>query len=105
GAGRAQRFRFAPIAQGEARAYLEALVGELVARPHDYLLPCEAVLARRRRGMLREAIRDLVEGGRFFSSRGGPLRIGPHIPAPADADEMAARRFGPWLDGLEEIRG
>jgi hypothetical protein len=105
GSGKVQRFRFAPTSSGQARAYLASLVEELLSRAHDYLLPCEAVLARgRRRGGVREAIRDLVGGGRFFSSRGGPLRIGPHLLPPDDAEAMIERRFGPWLEGLEEVR-
>jgi exodeoxyribonuclease V gamma subunit len=104
GSGKATRFRFARIDADEARAYLASLVEELLARAHDYLLPCEAVLVRRRRAGVHDAVRELVASGRFFSSRGGPLRIGPHLAAPADADRMIARRFGPWLDQLEEIR-
>jgi exodeoxyribonuclease V gamma subunit len=106
GAGRAHSFRFAPMTAGEGRAYLVALVQELLARAHDYLLPCEAVLVRSRRngGGVREAIRDLVASGRFFSSRGGPLRIGPHFLPPDEAEAMIARRFGPWFDRMEEIR-
>jgi hypothetical protein len=107
GAGKAQRYRLPPLARDQARAYLGSLVEELLSRPHDYLLPCEAVLARKGRrenGGLREAIRALVDGGRFFSSRGGPLRIGPELAPPPDADAMVARRFGPWLDRMEALR-
>ncbi|HWM86986.1 MAG TPA: hypothetical protein VNO33_14130, partial [Kofleriaceae bacterium] len=103
GTGRLFRYRFAPVGAGEARTYLTSLVEELLARAHDYLLPCEAALGRKRTSV-HEVVRDLVASGRFFSSRGGPLRIGPHFLPPADAEAMIARRFGPWLDGLEEIR-
>ena len=105
GAGKLHRYRFAPLSGDAARAYLASLVEELFARAHDYLLPCEAVLARgRRQSGVRAAIRDLVAGNRFFSSRGGPLRIGPHLLPPDDAEAMVERRFGPWLEGLEELR-
>jgi exodeoxyribonuclease V gamma subunit len=105
GSGKVTRFGFAPIERDEARAYLAGLVDDLLSRAHDYLLPCEAVLARgRKKTSVREAVRDLVASGRFFSSRGGPLRVGPHLAAPDDADAMIERRFGPWLDGMEELR-
>jgi hypothetical protein len=104
GSGRAHRYRFAPVTAEEARAYLASLVEDLLSRAHDYLLPCEAVLVRRRRASVHDAVREMVAGGRFFSSRGGPLRIGPHLAAPADADRMIAQRFGPWFDHMEDIR-
>jgi hypothetical protein len=105
GSGKLTRLRFAPTSASEARSYLAALVEELLGRAHDYLLPCEAVLARgRRRASLPDAVRDLVAGGRFFSSRGGPLRVGPHLAAPADAEALIERRFSPWLDRMEELR-
>jgi len=104
GAGRAYRFRFAPTSIDQARAYLVSLVEDLLSRAHDYLLPCEAVLVRRRRGTLHDSIRELVASGRFFSSRGGPLRLGAHLAPPADPERIIARRFGPWLAQLEEIR-
>ncbi len=104
GAGRAYRFRFAPTSIDQARSYLVSLIEELLSRAHDYLLPCEAVLQRRRRGTLHDAVRELVTSGRFFSSRGGPLRLGAHLAPPADPESMIARRFGPWLSQLEEIR-
>ncbi|HKE18272.1 MAG TPA: exodeoxyribonuclease V subunit gamma, partial [Kofleriaceae bacterium] len=104
GSGRAHRYRFAPVTEAEARAYLASLVEDLLSRAHDYLLPCEAVLVRRRRASVADAVREMVAGGRFFSSRGGPLRIGPHLAAPADADRMIAQRFGPWWDAMEDIR-
>ncbi len=104
GAGRAYRFRFAPTSVDQSRAYLVSLVEELLSRAHDYLLPCEAVLQRKRRGTLHDAVRELVASGRFFSSRGGPLRLGAHLAPPADPEAIIARRFGPWLAQLEEIR-
>jgi exodeoxyribonuclease V gamma subunit len=107
GSGKPHRFRLGPASPASARAYLGQLAEELLSRAHDYLLPCEAVLGRKGRrenGGLREAIRDLVAGGRFFSSRGGPLRIGPELAPPPDADAMVARRFGPWLDRMEALR-
>jgi hypothetical protein len=104
GAGRAYRFRFAPTSVDQSRAYLVSLVEELLSRAHDYLLPCEAVLQRKRRGTLHDAVRELVASGRFFSSRGGPLRLAAHLAPPADPEAIIARRFGPWLAQLEEIR-
>ena len=101
---------FAPIEAGAALAYLTARFTELFARPHDYLLPCEAVF---RAWQDRDKTRD-GEGparslrDRVIETRDDPYyrassstKFGPvpqpfdYPPLPADEGErLAEERFG-----------
>jgi len=102
GTGGLERVELAPLGGGAARAWLAAMVEELFAAPHDYLLPCEAALPQAlgtAKGALADEVAALVgKKDVFFSSRGGPLRLPRHIaPPPADeAEQMIARRFALW---------
>ncbi len=103
GTGGLERVELPPLDGGAARAWLAAMVEELFAAPHDYLLPCEAALPHAlgtAKGALADEVAALVgKKDAFFSSRGGPLRLPRHIaPPPAEAaEQMIARRFAPWL--------
>lgn len=96
---------FAGLSVAEARSWLSSLARDLIARRHAYLLPCEAVLRLADRWdqvdgaeLVRsvEEVRDRWGGGQ---SRFGPVREPLRYPplAPGDAEEVAERRFGPFL--------
>lgn len=113
--------RFRPVDSARARAFLAAVVRDMLAgardaagRPtgvHDYLLPCEAVFEARngRRSLVEEVehLRDnYFENSRLrFSSLYGPVPepLERHDPPPADeAVRMAHDRFGLFFELLEE---
>lgn len=96
---------FAGLSVAEARSWLSALARDLIARRHAYLLPCEAVLRLADRwdqvdgaALVRsvEEVRDRWGGGQ---SRFGPVREPLRYPPlpPGEAEEVAERRFGPFL--------
>ena len=101
---------FAPLAAPVARAWLSGLVHDLLARPHAYLLPVEAVLrvadrfdAVRGEELLEsiEVVRERWGGGQ---SRYGPVRDAPERYAPpplGELEEMVERRFGLPIRALE----
>jgi exodeoxyribonuclease V gamma subunit len=120
GQHRVHRACFAPLAPERARAYLAALVTDMLTgardaggRPtgvHDYLLPCEAVFeaaARPGRDVVEEVerLRDTYFElpARPFSSVMGPVpeaaeRHQP--PPPAEAARMVQARFGLYFELL-----
>ncbi|HTM22439.1 MAG TPA: hypothetical protein VL172_18085, partial [Kofleriaceae bacterium] len=109
GHGGCKRLRLRPLDAAEARGYLAALATDLLGERHAYLLPCEAVfghLGDRERSPSAEA-RKLVRGGRWFSSRGGPVdRIEEIEPLPDDqARAVIERRFGLFARTVEVERG
>ena len=97
---------FAPVEAERARGYLTALLAELFARPHDYLLPCEAVFrARQDREKNKEprALRDYVLETRddpYYRSASnttyGPVPEPFDYPPPdaGDCERLAEQRFG-----------
>jgi exodeoxyribonuclease V gamma subunit len=100
---------FPPISAAEARAHLGDLASELLGRVHDYFLPCEAVFTWKKRRDKGEAmgVRDAVlllrddNWTRFLSERGPiPDPKSYPVPAEASAQEMVARRFGPYFAAL-----
>jgi exodeoxyribonuclease V gamma subunit len=115
------RDRFGPVSPERARAYLSALVADMLTgardasgRPtgvHDYLLPCEAIFdARRKKRDLVEEIervRDAYFERPFlvFSSVLGPVpeaaeRHQP--PPPVEAARMVSSRFGLFFELAED---
>lgn len=95
----------------EATAWLSDLVRDLVSRRHAYLMPCEAVLRLAERwnevngdDLVRsvEEVRDRWGGGQ---SRFGPVREPLRYPPlpPGELDEIAARRFGPFLRSIRAV--
>ncbi len=105
--------RFAALDMARARDYLARLVRDLLTGSlgpdgaptglHAYVLPCEAVLRARRKGILpvdeaESLLRQYREGGRIrFSTLYGPIRDAGvrWNPPPAEmAARMAADRFG-----------
>jgi hypothetical protein len=117
--------RFRALPAEAARAYLGALVTDLVtgARDaaglptgvHPYLLPCEAVFSARDRNKdLVEEIERLRDNYLEkpsllrFSTVDGPVpeAVERHEPPPApEARRLAESRFGLYFDLLEEVAG
>jgi exodeoxyribonuclease V gamma subunit len=112
---------FRPVTAERARAYLSALVTDMLTgardaggRPtgvHDYLLPCEAVFDahRRKRDLVEEVerLRDTYFEKPFlvFSSVVGPVpeAVERHQPPPAsEAAQMVRARFGLFFELAEE---
>jgi exodeoxyribonuclease V gamma subunit len=101
---------FPPISADAARAHLGDLAGELLGRVHDYFLPCEAVFTWKKRRDKGESmgVRDAVlllrddNWTRFLSER-GPIPDPKTYPVPAEAvaQEIVARRFGPYFAALD----
>ncbi|MFK7989859.1 MAG: exodeoxyribonuclease V subunit gamma [Sandaracinaceae bacterium] len=97
--------RFRPVATETARCWLRDVIEDLIASPHAYLLPIEAVL---RTDDLSgptlvdsvEYVRDRWDGGQ---SRYGPVRdaLRYPVPEPGPAEAVVARRFGLFFDSLE----
>jgi hypothetical protein len=93
---------WAPLERAAARAYLTALLGELLSGVHAYLFPCEAVF-RSLDGQMSLVDRiDQVRADRFYreqsSSNWGPVPEPFDHPTPdaALAERYATTRFGLW---------
>jgi hypothetical protein len=93
--------RFAALPAEAARRYLSELAGELLREVHPYFLPCEAIFSARTKRAEGRSVRDTVlllrddDFTRFLSDRGpvpDPRRY--PVPATAEAEAMATRRFG-----------
>jgi len=98
----------AAIGQGDALAHLGVLVGDLLGSIHDYLLPCEAVFEARLSkapAALEEKIDAFRSPFKPCSSRYGPVRGVVDFPAPARAEELAERRFGPYFAAQSQTAG
>ena len=100
--------RLGPLPAARARAYLEALVADLLGGTHAYFLPCEAVfrVAREWAVLSPDALARAIEAVR--RDGGGVGRFGPapapeSYPAPEDSVELVRRRFGLYvaLAGLD----
>ncbi|MEM9067762.1 MAG: exodeoxyribonuclease V subunit gamma [Myxococcota bacterium] len=92
---------FRGLDERTATAYLEALLGDLLAGPHAYFLPCEAVF-RDPSGYRTMTGHRLLDHAAFVrrSDGGGRSRFGPiadapnyPLPSPEDALAMMRRRF------------
>ncbi|MBV9949259.1 MAG: exodeoxyribonuclease V subunit gamma [Myxococcales bacterium] len=109
----AEQIRFQPISRGEATVWLRGLVREMLAGPHAYFLPCEALLVHRAKGAdaplaaCLERARDLLgdgDGPPRLRSVYGPVPR-PHrypVPDEGDAGRMMAARFGLLFDKWRE---
>jgi hypothetical protein len=101
-----ESLRFEPLAPQPARAWLAALVGDLLGQAHAYLMPCEAVLQLASRfdrvtGLeLVAAIERVREEWGGGQSVYGPVPrpLEQPSPAPAAALAMAQRRFGLFFE-------
>lgn len=106
GSGQVDAVSLSAWSRAEAHEYLTALLGDLLGRPHEYLLPCEAVLERKSDQTVGDKTRALLgsTGRTTISSQYGPVRRIDQlrIPDDADADLMVARRFGPYFDRVGE---
>jgi exodeoxyribonuclease V gamma subunit len=101
----AERVSFDPISRGEASVWLRGLARELLAGPHAYFLPSEAVFVWHAKtpdgpvGPYLEAAREMLrdgDGPPGLRSAYGPVPRPQEYPAPAEASAraMIARRFG-----------
>jgi exodeoxyribonuclease V gamma subunit len=98
--GRDGRWPFAPLSRERAAAYLRQVLAEMLAGPHPYLLPCEAVFDFRAPGN-EKSLEEIVHGLKdnpyaSYSSLYGPVpdpaRYEP--PAREQAAAIIERRFG-----------
>ncbi len=109
GSPRADERRFSPVTPESARAVLTALAGELVRQVHAYFLPCEGVFHRKKNegkpGSVRASILFLRDDNwTRFASDSGPVPDPRDYPVPdeQEAEQMAARRFGPYFACIAE---
>ncbi|GAB4527740.1 MAG: hypothetical protein Tsb0020_45130 [Haliangiales bacterium] len=102
---RSQRYQLDPFSQEQARAYLGALIAELLGGPHEYLLPCEAVFAWQNKPdtPLAHTIEVRRDTARGMSCLYGPVARIDNLSPPRDAEAMAERRFGPLFERLRVI--
>ena len=111
GSPRAEERRFAPFTPEAARAVLADLAGELIREVHPYFLPCEAVFHRKKQeakkepGSVRASVLFLRDDNftQFVSDR-GPVPDPRDYPVPDErrAEELAARRFGPYFASIAD---
>jgi hypothetical protein len=90
---------------------LAALAGELIREVHAYFLPCEAVFHRKKQegkkepGSVRASVLFLRDDNftQFVSDR-GPVPDPRDYPVPDQrrAEELAARRFGPYFASIAD---
>ncbi|HSS39754.1 MAG TPA: hypothetical protein VLT58_13390, partial [Polyangia bacterium] len=111
GSPRAEERRFAPVTPESARAVLAGLAGDLIREVHPYFLPCEAVFHRKKQeaknepGSVRASVLFLRDDNftQFVSDR-GPVPDPRDYPVPdaRRAEELAARRFGPYFASIAD---
>lgn len=99
------QYALAPWSADEARAYLTALVADMLGGSHEYLLPCEAVFAYRDKPdrPIASVIEGLKSRGAGMSCFYGPVSQIDHLDTPRDADAVIERRFGPLFQRLTPI--
>lgn len=98
--GKVVEIEHAPWSPEEARAYLVAIVTELLDVPHGYLLPFSE---------LARCLFAVRPGTKFFDpTKGlgwGPIERKDGLPVPADAHAIAKRRLGPLVDRMRGDHG
>ena len=110
-----ERSEFELLPRGEALGWLRGLVREMLAGPHAYFFPCEAVLARQRVDPRSPARRWLEQARDKLRDKEGPLPLrsayGPvprlqefPIPGEEAASAMIANRFGAYFARRGEPR-
>src|SRR5690606_6558799 len=103
-----------PLDRQAARAWLQTLLRDYLGGSHEYLLPLDAVEAhdKERREAAKtgaparplaaivEALRDPRQAsfGGSIQSDWGPIPFARRYRAPADAEAVAARRWGPFFE-------
>lgn len=98
--GKVQTIEHAPWSAADARAYLAALAGELLDRPHGYLLPFDALIkaGNGETPTLKTRSHGETAPGLGF----GPIQRRDGLDLPADARAIAERR---WLPLLSRMSG
>jgi len=84
----------------DARAYLAALIGELLDAPHGYLLPFEALVKALQGGRPVARFGDPTSGLGY-----GPIDRGDGLAPPADAAQIARRRLLPLVERMRGDHG
>jgi hypothetical protein len=102
--GGVRRFHLDPFADAEeARGWLRDVVRAMLGRPHDYLMPCEAVflLHLGAKASLGECVEE-IRGSWSWSSLYGPIRRLESFAPPAEEEgrAMIEERFGCFLRRL-----
>ncbi len=94
--------QFDAISPAQAVDYLRGLCSELLSRPHDYLLPAEAVLAWRdaQTETYLGALQLVTARGRAIASSYGPVREALDYPPAGEsaAADMAQARLGLFFE-------
>jgi exodeoxyribonuclease V gamma subunit len=103
GAARASEHAFRPFSPADAHAYLEALVADYLGGNHDYLLAMEPVLEFLQNPNNRYSLEDKIVWWRDHSRRKssdawGPIRDPESYGPPPDAELLARRRLGPYVE-------
>jgi exodeoxyribonuclease V gamma subunit len=99
------RLPFGALSRDEATMWLRAVTRDLLAGPHAYFLPCEAILARQRAApssaivdwleRARGRLGDADDRGSLRSAYGPVPRVREYAaPDESTARAMADRRFG-----------
>jgi len=96
--GKQLRVTHAPWTQADARAYLGALIAELLDRPHGYLLPFDE--------LVKALAGNTKPGGTRASDPGKLLGYGPierrdGLQPPPDAIDIARRRLRPLVERMQ----
>jgi exodeoxyribonuclease V gamma subunit len=107
---------FAPVAPERARAYLTVVLEDLFARPHDYLLPCEAVFRAwkdREKDAAARTLRDRIVETRddpYYRgssvTKWGPVPQPFEYPPPSidEGERLAEQRFGLYFALRQFVR-
>ena len=90
--GETKEVRHAPWTQADARAYLAALVTELLDGAHGYLLPFESLVKALVGAKVSRSYGDPTSGLGY-----GPIDRLDGLEHPAEAAAFAARRLGPLV--------
>ncbi|MDQ3337115.1 MAG: exodeoxyribonuclease V subunit gamma [Myxococcota bacterium] len=89
-----------PWTEADARAYLAALLAELLDQPHGYLLPFDGLVKALAGGKQSRTHGDPTSGLGW-----GPIERRDGLVAPPDANAIALRRLGPIVERMQGDHG
>ncbi|MBI3723258.1 exodeoxyribonuclease V subunit gamma [bacterium] len=103
GAGRSSERAFKPLTTKQASGWLEKLVTDFLTGTHAYLLSIEPVLEFLRIPANKYSLEDKIVWWRDKSRRKpsdawGPIRNWQRYGPPPDAEKLARRRLGPYVE-------
>ena len=92
--------RFEPMNPDEARTYLRGLVTDLLGGAHAYYMPIEVTFEHIEKQAPLEATAERWRGNRWRTSSAdfGPVRDPRRFWLPDDAEQIIARRYGPYFE-------